>query len=115
MPSSITEQIRALKDFPRWELGERGEVIKVQIEQLLEDAALNEAEASQLRADVNNEIARIYGSPPQSVMTHVQDETGRVLSSRIDHRDGSAQTRERDEAGNLTDWVDVPAPNKQEK
>lgn len=114
MPSSITEQIRALKDFPRWELGERGEVIKVQIEQLLKDAALNEAEATQLRADVNNEIARIYRSPPRSVMTHEQDETGRVLSSRIDNLDGSAQTRERDEAGNLTDWIDVPAPNKQE-
>ena len=108
MSSEITKQIRALKDLPRWEVENQGDAIKEQIEKLRKAEVLNEAAAAQLVADVNNERARIFRSPG-SVMTHERDEeTGRVLSSRIDHPDGSAQTRVRDADGNLTDWVDVP-------
>ncbi|WP_447792548.1 MULTISPECIES: hypothetical protein [Pseudomonas] len=108
MSSEITKQIRALKDLPRWEVENQGDAIKEQIEKLRKAEVLNEAAAAQLVADVNNESARIFRSPV-SVMTHERDEeTGRVLSSRIDHPDGSAQTRVRDADGNLTDWVDVP-------
>lgn len=108
MSNEIAKQIRALKDLPRWEVGNQGDEIKKQIEKLRKAEVLNEAAAAQLEADVNNESARILRSPV-SVMTHERDEeTGRVLSSRIDHPDGSAQTRVRDADGNLTDWVDVP-------
>lgn len=111
MASAIREQIRALKDLPKWEAGSRGDAIIEQIGEMLKAEELDEAEATQLVYDVRNEISRILRSPGNAV-THECDETGRVLSSRVDYLDGSARTRERDAAGNLTDWVDVPAPSK---
>lgn len=108
MSSEITKHIRALKDLPRREVENQGDAIKEQIEKLRKAEVLNEAAAAQLVADVNNESARIFRSPV-SVMKHEHDEeTSRVLSSRTDRPDGSAQTRIRDADGNLTDWVDVP-------
>lgn len=111
MSSEIIEQIRSLKDLPRWQVETQCIAIKDQIEKLCSAEVLDKAAAVQLAADVNNESARILRSPV-SVMTHECDEvTGRVLSSRIDHPDGRAQIRIRDAGGNLTDWVDVP-PSK---
>ena len=112
MPIPISQQIRSLRTVPRANLESQGEAIKARIEQQRQAGSVSEADATQLVADVNNEKARILtrGSKPDSVMSHVCDITGRVLSSRIEHHDGRVQTRARDEAGKLTNWTEINPP-----
>jgi hypothetical protein len=98
--------------LPWVNLESQGAAIKAQIEQQRQAGGVSEADAEQLVADVNNETARIRGSKPDSVMSHVCDKTGRVLSSRIEHSNGRVQTRSRDEAGNLTDWTEITPPTE---
>jgi len=112
MSKPIEQQIRSLRSVPRGNLEDEAEAIKSQIDQLLKTGGVSEAVAAQLAADVNNERARILmGGKSDHVMSHVCDEAGRVISSRIEYTNGRIQTRERDAAGNLTDWAEITPPD----
>lgn len=104
--------IRTLRAQPMADLDEQAEAIKIQILRLRETENLSQAASTQLLADVNNELSRIRrGKKPESVMSHEYDRDGRVLSSRIEYRDGRVQTRYRNDTGELTEWKDLGCPS----
>ena len=112
MSKPFEQQIRSLRYVPRGNLEYEAEAIKSQIDQLQKTGGVSEAVAAQLAADVNNERARILmGGKSDHVMSHICDEAGRVISSRIEYSDGRIQIRERDAAGNLTDWIQISPPD----
>lgn len=114
MPIPINQQIRSLRTLPRESLVSQGESIKVQIEHQRQAGCVSAADAAQLVADVNNETARILkgGARVDGVMSHVCDNSGWVISSRIEYANGRVQTRARDDAGNWKDWIETNPPTE---